>query len=155
MERCIPGREGGLSNQGAGPLRPLFSEVFWDDSGHVLNSVGGQGATKAWRTRFIQDPNGPLQMAWANTGNLLMQRRSEIRSIRNRTDCYRTTGLAKGKRPVGGCRVHFPPSNAQCAVTSPVHGKRQQQRARTRPQGSQIHYLRLWYLILGSSKMLA
>lgn len=44
--RCTPGREDRPGCPGAQLSLPLFSEAFWDDSGHVLNILGGQGATR-------------------------------------------------------------------------------------------------------------
>lgn len=40
-------------------LLPLFSEAFWDDSGHTLNIAGDQGAMSAWRTKLTEDPDRP------------------------------------------------------------------------------------------------
>lgn len=41
-------------------LLPLFSEAFWDDSGHTLNIAGDQGAMSAWRTKLTEDPRQAL-----------------------------------------------------------------------------------------------
>lgn len=63
-------------------------------------------------------------------------------------------GHRRGRGLLERVRVHFPLGESQQAMTAHALGKMQQQRALSRPQGNKIHYLRLWYLILGRSKML-
>lgn len=78
-------------------LLPLFSEAFWDYSGHILNITGDQGTTKAGKARLTQNCK---QVHYQSPGwilkNLLVQRRRKTDKPETETRYSRAMGLRKG-----------------------------------------------------------
>lgn len=86
---------------------------------------------------------GPLQIAWVNSGNWLMQIREKKVHQKQKQATIRATELAKGKRHVGASISHLSPGTVKCVITAQVHGKRQQQKALCRLEWNEIHYVGL------------
>lgn len=78
-------------------------------------------------------PKGPLQIAWVNTRNLLMQRK-ETGKAETETGNYQGNWASQGRVMSGGSVAHFPPGTVKHAITAHMYGKRQQQKALSRLQ---------------------